>query len=1000
MIKFLINRPIAIFMVTLSFVVLGIVASFRIPTSLMPDVPIPEVTVQVSYANVTARELETNVVRPLRNQLLQVSKLKNITSETRDGLAILKLTFDYGTNTNLAFVEINEKIDASHNYLPKDLQRPKVIKASATDIPILNVMVSLKGDFSEEKFLELSDFTATVLKKRIEQLPDIAMADVSGLTKPKISVIPNQQKLQSLQIDNEQLVTAIKQNNFELGNLLIHNGIYQYNFRFLNPLRSKRDIENIYLKIKGKLFQLKELADVKLRSIEDRGMIYVNGRRAIVLSIVKQADARVYDLEASLEKLIQSFKNDYEDLIFDQNQNQTTLLKMSIDNLKSSLLIGSLLAIIIMFVFLGDVKLPLIIAFSIPISLIISILFMYLLGMSINIVSLSGLILGVGMMIDNSIIVIDNITQKLEMKNSLLESCAKGTNEIITPLLSSFLTTCSVFLPLLFLSGMIGALFYDQALSVSIGLFSSFLVSIFWIPVVYYQLKIRHFKIEKWIYFSTRMQYIENWYATGYNFFFKRKYIVYGGALFFTVLALILPFVMSYTQLPKINHNETVLRIDWNDNITVTENQRRVESLFQDIEGAETVFSQIGEQQFLLRSDNIQSFSETEVYIKTQTLDQIENIKSHIKKYITQQYPNTTYSFKEPKNIFQYVFGSDKHSLTAQINSKKIVELPNEEELSTIENLLQDFSSTETPLKQTAFIEIQHEKLLLYDVSYNALLDELKTVFNKNIVDNLRTFQESIPIELNYEMTDFDSLIDRVFVRNKSGELIAVRNLIRSYQTLQYKAIQSDKRGEFLKFDIDANDNISNKINQIRTVFQNSDYDVRFDGSYFDVKNLEKELIVVILVSVLLLYFIMATQFNSLWQPLVILLEIPIDIGASLLFLHLFGGTINVMSGIGLVVMSGIIVNDSILKLHTINLLRKEGKAIDEAIKLGGKMRLKPILMTSLTTILALFPFLFIDGLGAELQKPLAIVVIGGMVVGTFVSLYFIPMIYRILIKK
>jgi len=374
MIKFLTNRPVAVFMATLAFLLLGIVASSRIPTSLMPDIPIPEITVQLSYPNNTARELETNVVRSLRNQLLQVANLKDIETETRDGFATLKLQFEYGTDTDFAFIETNEKVDASLNYLPRDLDRPKVIKASATDIPILNLTVSLKEDFSTEKFLELSDFTETVLKKRIEQLPDIALADISGLTKPEILVTPETQKLQSLGISNQQLIDAIKQNNFELGNLLVQNGIYQYNFKFANPLKSRKDIENIYLKIHDKLFQLKDLASVTLESAQDRGLVYANGKRALVLSIIKQADARVYELKEALDVLTDSFVDDYPNLEFVTDQDQTKLLKLSIDNLKSSLWIGSLLAVLIMFFFLKDINSHLIIAIIIPVSLILCML--------------------------------------------------------------------------------------------------------------------------------------------------------------------------------------------------------------------------------------------------------------------------------------------------------------------------------------------------------------------------------------------------------------------------------------------------------------------------------------------------------------------------------------------------------------------------------------------------------------------------------------------------
>jgi multidrug efflux pump subunit AcrB len=988
-------------MATLAFLLLGVVSSTRIPTSLMPNIPIPEITVQVSYPNNTTRELETNLIRPLRNQLLQVGNLKDITSETRDGFATLKLVFEYGTNTNLAFIEVNEKVDASLNYLPRDLERPKVIKASATDIPIVNLTVSLKENFSKEKFLELSDFAETVLKKRIEQLPDIALADISGLTKPEISVTPNTQKLQSLGIGTNELINAIKQNNFELGNLLVQNGIYQYNFKFANPLKNKKDIEAIYLNINDRLFQLKDIADVRLESEKEKGLVYLNGKRAIVLSIIKQADARVYELKEALEKVTNSFNKDYPNLEFSTNQDQTKLLKLSIDNLKSSLWIGTFLAIIIMFFFLKDVKSPLIIAVSIPISLVISVLFMYLFGLSINIISLSGLILGVGMMIDNAIIVIDNITQKLETGESLINACVKGTNEIITPLISSVLTTCSVFLPLLFLSGITGALFYDQALAVAIGLFSSLLVSILLIPVIYKQLKNKNFKIEKWLQFNVKTQQIETWYEKGYHFFFKRKIIVFSISIISILLAVFLFLTMPYSQLPNTNQNEVILSIDWNENINVDENQDRIQSLFENEKTLKTVFSKVGEQQFLLERDNSKSFSEATIYLQTNTVNEIENLKKEIQIKFLKRYTNATISLDAPKNIFQYLFGNEKEELIAQISSRGSLEVPTENKLLDVQVLLNGYTNSEIPLKQTAYIEVLHENILLYNVSYDDLVNELKTTFNQNFVDNLKTAQKFIPIKLNYENETFDTMISELFVKNKNKELIAVRNLIKIDPSNQYKSITANRAGEYLAFNIKTQKKPENIIKEIQNVFQNqSNFNVSFSGSFFDVQELGNQLLVVILVAILLLYFIMAAQFESLWQPIIILLEIPIDIGGALLLLWLFGGTINVMAAIGIVVMSGVIINDSILKLHTINLLRKEGKTIEEAIKLGGKLRLKPILMTSLTTILALLPFLFMEGLGAKLQRPLALTVIGGMIIGTFISLYFIPLMYSLLSKK
>lgn len=1001
MVKFLINRPIAVLMATLAVLLLGIFSISKIPTSLMPDIPIPEITVQLSYPNNSARELETNVVRPLRNQLIQVSNLKEISSETRDGIGIIKLIFEYKTNTDLAFIEVNEKVDASLNFLPRDIERPRVIKASATDIPVVNLTVSLKENFSKERFLELSDFTRTVLKKRLEQVPEIAMADISGLSKPEISIIPNIKKLRSLGVGSDIIIDAVNKNNFELGNLIVQNGIYQYNFKFSNQLKTIDDVKSIYLNINEKLFQLKDLAEVVLKPEKDKGIVYLNNKRAIVMSVIKQADARVYDLKESIEKLKESFKNDYPDLDFSTNQDQTKLLQLSIDNLKSSLFIGSFLAVIIMFFFLKDIKSPLIIAISIPISLITSLLLMYLFDMSINIISLSGLILGVGMMIDNSIIVIDNITQKLENGESLQNACIKGTNEIISPLISSVLTTCSVFLPLLFLSGITGALFYDQALAVTIGLISSLIVSILIIPVLYLRLKNKKIGLKKKFNHSGTFK-VENFYEKGYNYFFKRKKIIYIISITSVLLAMVLLLSMPYSNLPNVNKDETILLIDWNENINIQENQKRVQNLIKGENEIKTIYSEIGEQQFILQRENSRSFSEASVYIKASNVDEIKNIQKNIQKNIRIVYPNAKFSIKASENIFQYLFGSKEEELILKVSLKGSIEVPDANEVNSIKKLIVDYTTSEIPLKKTAFIEVIHEKILLYDVIYDDLVKELKSFFDENFIDNLKTSQNFIPIKINYQNESLDEIISSSYVRNKNKEYIAVRNLIRIYSSEEYKSILADKNGEYLAFNIKTEKNTEEKIKEISSIFQDkSNYDVMFDGSFFDLKELKKNLIIIILIAIVLLYLIMAAQFESLWQPLIILMEIPIDIGGSLLFLWLFGETINIMAAIGIVVMSGVIINDSILKIHTINILRKkEGKNIEEAIKLAGKLRLKSILMTSLTTILALLPFLFIKGLGAELQKPLALTVIGGMLIGTFISLYFIPLMYSLLSKK
>ncbi len=989
MVQYLLKRPIAVFMISIALVFLGLVATKRIPTSLLPKISIPKITVFVSYPNQSAREIETNVVRKLRNQLLQVSHLKDIQSNSFDGQAVINLTFNYGTNTDYAFIETNEKIDAIIGNLPKDLDRPKVIKASASDIPILNLTLSLKNENNTTDFLQLTDFAQNVIKNRLEQLPEIALADMSGFINPQIVIIPDKDKLIALNITDDQIIKAIQDSNFEFSNLIIQNGIYQYNFKLGSPLQNKNDIEKIFINSNNHLLQIKDIAQVKYQSEIIKGMVKDNGKRAIVFSIIKQADAQVSSLKIKLDELIKQFISDYPNLEFKVNQDQSKLLQVTLNNLKQSLIAGSLLAILILFLFLKDVKSPLIIGFSIPLSLVISILLMYLFGMSINIISLSGLILGVGMMIDNSIIVIDNITQKIESGLSLQNAISKGTTEIIAPLFTSVLTTVSVFLPLVFLSGITGALFLDQALSVTIGLGVSLLVSIIIIPVIYQFLHQRKWKIDKFT-SSSKIIKIENWYKKGYAVFFERKKITLAIAVAGILLSILFFKILPYKKMPDLKPNDMLLEIDFNQNITVQETAKRVDSMLKSIQPKKS-FIQIGEQQYLLNQQKTKRTSEAEIYLQANSSKQITQFKNIIDKKIKNIFPEAKFSFSNTKNVFEQIFGDAQSFLIAKIYNTKNLEVPKVEQLLEI-NTTFKVKTDAIPLKNTVVLEVIFENVLLYNVDYQKLINQLKTFFNQNAIGNLKSSQKFIPIKLASEQRNLNQIINSNFIVNSKGKAIPLRNLIKIKQQITYKSIYADKYGEYLPFTITQN--------QFQYWKENNKYNVKFSGSKYEMQALSKELLGVVIISVLLLYFIMAAQFESLWQPIIILLEIPIDIGAGLLLVWLFNGSINVMTIIGIVVMSGIIINDSILKIHTINQLRKNGLSLRKAVEQAGKLRLKPIIMTTLTTTLALLPFLFLDGMGSALQKPLALVVIGGLVLGTFISLYFVPIMYFLVSKK
>ncbi len=1002
MVKFLIKRPIAVIMTLIAFLILGAITTLQIPVSLLPPIDIPEITVQVSYPNSDARQLENAVVKNIRQQLLQVNHLKEIHSETRDGSAIIKMRFAYNTDIHLAYIETNEKIDGIYGSLPRDMERPRVLKASASDIPVFYVgIVPGKEYFNKnDDLIALSQYTENVLKKRIEQLSEVAMVDVSGLEYPEIVITPDRKQLKSLNLTNTDIERTLKNNNITLGNILIKDGQYLYNVRISADIRTVEDIGNLYLNAGDRIIRLKDIADVRIKPKQRKGMYLSGKQEAIVMAVIKQADARMAVMHKKLHDLIEKLQEENPGLTMQISRDRSQLLTFSMNNLKQTLLLGLLLSIVIMFFFMRDLKAPFLIGISIPASLVISLFFLYLSNISINIVSISGLILGVGMMIDNSIIVIDNINQYRQRGYDINRACTEGTNEVIRPLLSSVLTTVAVFVPLVFLSDISGALFFDQAVTVSVSLFVSLLVSIMILPV-FYRLFYRKSKIKTG---ENEFGKLENRYEDGVMFMLKHKTVF---VLLFLVLIPAGFFLFKEIDkrfMPETEQTGLTVSVNWNEPVDLQESKMRIIRLFDNIKtGTVTRDAFIGEQQFLLDNSFENSASAAKLYFKAGSNEDVKKIEDEITSFIGNEYPDATVYFSPEKNVFTMLFSAEEAPLTVNIRSAKRNTFPG---ISDVKRFIDTISTAGTvlsrnpvPEKTIINISVDFEKLNIYDVSYNTLISKLETLFNRNKAGVLKSGKSFIDIMITETGKDIFTTLQQAEVPNKTGKLISLNSLISIKKKTGYKTIHADRLGEYVPVDFEADfddyEQLQNKISGITALFP--EFEVTYSGALFKDLGLFRQLSVVLAISVLLLFFILAAQFESVIQPVIVLTEIALDIAGALIVLSIFGSSLNVMSAIGIIVMSGIIINDSILKIDTINHYYKSGKPLTESISLGGKRRIKPILMTSLTTILALLPLLFFTGLGVELQLPLALAIIGGMIIGTIVSLYFIPLLYFII---
>lgn len=368
MFKGLIRRPIAVIMVLIAVMVLGIAAIRKLPVSLVPDIDIPRITVQVTSPDRSARELNEVMIAPLRQQLVQVPHLTDITCTARDGSGLIEMTFEYGSDADYIFIDVNERVDRAMNGWPQDEERPMIARASATDIPAFFINVSLRKE--ERSFLEMSDFTRQVIVRRLEQLPQVAMVDISGQVFPQLLIIPDMEKLRALGIDESQLSRAIQGANVRLGSLSIRDGEYRFDVRFESTVMTREDVENVYLKLQDRVYQIKDLARVVEQEQKVKGMITSQGRRCVTLAVIKRSDARMADLRKGISDLMDAFGRDYPDMRFEVTRDQTELLDYSIDNMVRNLLFGALFACLIIFFFMQDFRSPLLVVITIPTALI------------------------------------------------------------------------------------------------------------------------------------------------------------------------------------------------------------------------------------------------------------------------------------------------------------------------------------------------------------------------------------------------------------------------------------------------------------------------------------------------------------------------------------------------------------------------------------------------------------------------------------------------------
>lgn len=714
------------------------------------------------------------------------------------------------------------------------------------------------------------------------------------------------------------------------------------------------------------------------------------------------------ELMAEIRVVIDSFKAEYPEIAFTLTQDQTFVLDAGIQNLNQDLLFGAIFCVLLLFLLLGNYAAPTLMSISLPCSLLITFIFFFLFDISLNIISLSGLALGIGMLIDNSIIVIDAITRRRRQDIDMMTSCVEGVEEVAVPVISQVLTTVAVYVPLVYLSGLAGSLVFDQAIALTVSLSVSLLISFFLNPVLYSLfLKADPATIRE----DTKLfSFLSKKYHSMIEFIMRRKYSFFFVTVLLIPISLLLTYFVPLNALPNIKTSESLLLVEWNDPISVSENAERIKRMSNELKPVLEWEADVGIEKVPL-SERRNTLQSARVYFKFQNEVKRDSLEDVVRKYLRSQYPKAEFTINDAPNAFTQLFENRNPYFEVRVAVHDATEVRNLDIM--FDHIAQKYGGiTQSPgleMETSLKLGVNVNELNRLGVDLDKFYMRLKELFGERDLTTIENIGKVYSVRATTHNSDNLQKILLFEVEGRNHAHYPIRKFVEYSFRSEPKFITADRSGVYKSITFEKIEGLN--YNELRDKLMREgaelNLQVYFTGQYFDNIGQANQMFGISVIVFVLLYFILCIQFESLIQPLLVMLTIPFGIGGAMLLLIVTGNSLNIMSAIGFIVVLGIIVDDPILKVETINRLAKnylgEGiprmQAVERAISEAGVICLKPLLMTSLTTSLALVPILFTPGIGSELQKPFVLVIVGGLTIGTILTLWFVPLGYWFLAR-
>jgi len=1018
--RFAVRRPVLTVMVALIVIIVGGVSLSRLPMDLMPDITYPTLSITTELENASPEEVEELITRPVEESMSAVPGVEEVSSISSEGRSRVRVTFTWGTDLDAAAADIRDRLDRVVPRLPEDAERPRLRKYDLAAFPILILGVSSNLDP-----IQVRRIIDNQVKNRIERIPGVASLDIRGGLDREVHVNLNAEKIKALGLPIDQLLSRLKEENINLPAGSIEQGTLDVTIRTPGVYNSLDELRNTVVAIRdGVPIQVKEIASVEDAWEKVKRIVRVNGKPGVRLSLNKQSGKNTVDVATGVLKEIERINRDIPQLHIISIIDTSDYIKRSITNVGTMVLYGGVLAIFVLLLFLRNIPSTAIIATTIPISVVATFALMYFNGFTLNIMSLGGLALGVGMLVDNAIVVLENIYRLKETGQDPKSAAVNGSQEVMAAVIASTLTTLVVFLPLIFVRGMSGVMFKQLSFVVGFSLACSLVVALTLVPMLASRVRSsvivetgdaavqggKIFQITGR--FFSRM---ENEYKNFLRFAINHRLLMLGSALLVFLGSLFLIPLVGVELMPASDESEVRVyaemavgtRLD-----LVHRAFKKIEAIVKrEVPEIENTVSYIGGSSWRARGSNAGEMRIALKPVKRRTRSSNEIAAALRKKLIFM--PGVKIRTRAGRGLFLLRIGTggdDRVQVEVRghdLETSDVLAHRVEEVVGNVAGITDTKISRETGTPERLII-VDRQKAADMKLTVSKIAKMLQTVLSGTSAGNYREGGNEYRIRVKIEGADKKDLRDILDlpITNAEGERVVLRNVVEVRPRRGPVLIQrkDQERVVYVTANISGRDmgSILADIREgLRSVPVPRDFSILFGGDYEEQQKAFRELLTSFVLALVLVYMVMASLYESLRYPFVVMFSVPLAVIGVILMLFFTDTTFNVQSYIGCIMLGGIVVNNAILLVDHINLLRRrDGLPVGEAIEEAGRRRLRPILMTAMTTSLAMTPLAVGIGEGGEAQAPMARAIIGGLLSSNLITLVVVPTVYALFERR